>query len=167
MAECADKVRLACKHAVLVKRSGTSLLNKGLRELCDLVEREARDSPEAPHSRQSRVNTTTYSSVIICGVSCQCTACKVGRCRRSGRRLLLCLSRSPTSLGAEACRASVEAKRGGHKKQVLHALIQKKLSGDVGLQHAERTWKRPSSASGGTGSALKLVKRWGANNRRL
>ena len=156
-------MRLACKHAVLVKRSGTSHLNKGLRELCDLVEREARDSPEAPHSRQSRVNPTTCSSVIICGVSCQCTACKVADVVEVEDD---CSSAS-TSLGAEACRASVEAKRGGHKKQVLHALIQKKPSGDVGLQHAERTWKRPSSASGGTGSALKLVKRWGANNRRL
>ena len=154
-------MRLACKHAVLVKRSGTSLLNKGLRELCDLVEREARDSPEAPHSRQLGVTPNTCSSVIICGVSCQCSACKVADVVEVEDDC------SCTSLEPEACRASVAAKRGGQKNQVLNALIQKKPSEDVGLQHAERTWKRPSSASGGPGSALKLVKRWGANNCRL
>jgi len=132
--ECADMVRLCCRHLVELKRSKTTLLATDLKELVSLVKDgeggEASSSsmvaaePNRPPVRKRVLAPqASCSSVEFCGAKCNCEKCKPlfdvissDADEPSGSESCGESVRSDTSLAAAQNKQSVPAARGGQRK---------------------------------------------------
>jgi hypothetical protein len=120
---CCEKVRLACRHVVDLKRSQTTFVSSELQSLMDLVVVRSRNEPPSTiaRARSLKISIATpepssdESALICCGFSCKCDDCKP-------TADVVTVLESPsdceseTSVAARANCEHVPASRGGQKR---------------------------------------------------
>ena len=120
--QCADKIRIACKHVLALANGASPYLHEKLKVLtrmvCDpsSVSTSIQASSSATSSKSTRTLTHTISdstdcSVKICNVSCRCP-----ECLKIAGPEVLSDTESDASRAAAANTKTVPAVRGGHKR---------------------------------------------------
>jgi hypothetical protein len=178
---CCEKVRLACRHVVDLKRSQTTFVSREVQSLMDLV---VLRHPALPHvsspiatARSSSSiappsPNSTESDLICCGFTCQCVDCKptpdITTVQGSSTD-----GESETSLAAHTNCEHVPANRGGQKRAAEQTVVSELRANPprkkVGKQPAaERQDQQPAAEQSAeqVGPHLKIVSRNKPENKR-
>jgi hypothetical protein len=149
---CCERVRLACRHVVDLKRSKTTWVGKEVKSLLDLVHLRDVQSPDvlppavpiATRRSIAKIPSSpgaSSSSVICCSFKCQCDDCKLAP------SVVSCDSKdegneSSCDSAERAALANTEfvpAQRGGQKRAA-------RAEGDDDKEDAKPVKRRPAAA---------------------
>jgi hypothetical protein len=119
---CCERVRLACRHVVDLKRSKTTWVGKEVKSLLDLVRLRDAPSPAIPPATRRPLAkipsspSASSSAVICCSFNCKCDDCK------PSPSVVSCNSHDEASESDSISRVAlantefVPAQRGGQKR---------------------------------------------------